>query len=108
MEDKLAAQEETIAALQKQVESIPDLMKKISELTAAQRANAIESAVDKVVLPSIPEKPISYNKKKYKWVLPVFSLPGVGRVTAEEAATDEGIVKAILDIDGQGILRELV
>lgn len=106
--ETIATQSETIEALQKQVESIPDLLKQFGEMKLALKANAAESAVDKVVLPTIPEKLVSYDKKKYKWMLPVFSLPGVGRVTAEEAATDKETVKQILEIEGQGILSEQV
>ena len=108
IEERLAAQEEIAAAMQKQVDSIPGLLEQIGKLKLQVKANAVESAVDKVVVPTIPEKPVSYGKKKYKWMLPVFSLPGVGRVTAEEAATDEETVKKILEIEGQGILREQV
>lgn len=60
--------------------------------------------------PEIPKEPVSFGGKKYAFKLAVFTIPGVvtRTITAEEASTDEDLIAEILEIEGQGILKELV
>lgn len=62
----------------------------------------------KVVAPTIPAKVIKVGGKSYKFATAALHLPGHGRVTAEEALLDKGILEQIIAIDGQGILVEQV
>lgn len=79
----------------------------ISKLQAAALESNISTAEKE--LPKTPAEPVSVNGKKYKWLVPQFRMPGSDDVlTAEEASTDEKLLKAIVKIEGQGLLQELV
>lgn len=54
--------------------------------------------------PEIPSEPVTIDKRKYQFQVPVFDLGG-NTYTAEEAATDNSILAAIVKIDGQKILK---
>ena len=98
-EELVAAQNETIAAQNEKIES---LLKTVAGLTAST-----EIKVEKAKVLTIPTKLVKVGGKEYKWSVPIFKMPGSAEaVTAEEAATDKDIIKAILAIEGQGLLVE--
>ncbi len=76
----------------------------------AKLKGSIISITDKPQLPTIPPEVLELGGKKYKWQVAQFTLPGKEpkTLTAEEASVDEDILKAVLEIDGQGILKEQV
>jgi hypothetical protein len=78
-----------------------------SETILAYKSKEIASDV-KISKPEIPAKPVTVDGKEYNFNVAVFVLPGYGKMTAEEASTSEEILKAIIAIPGQGILKELV
>lgn len=84
----------------------------INELQAnnlALQSNALKVA-DKPAKLEIPKEPVTYKGKKYQFQLAKFTLPGhtAQTFTAAEAATDEDVIKQILAIEGQGVLKQLV
>ena len=84
----------------------------IGELQASNlslQSNALKVA-DKPVKLEIPKEPVTYKGKKYAFQLAKFTLPGhtAQTFTAAEAATDEDVIKQILAIEGQGVLKQLV
>jgi hypothetical protein len=91
---EMAAMKQTIA---QQNETIVQLKGKVAET----KLDTTEPAK-----PEIPKDAIKQGDKEYKFQVAHFMIPGRGQVTAEEAALDEDIIKAILAIPGQGILKE--
>jgi len=84
----------------------------IGELQASNlslQSNALKVA-DKPVKLEIPKEPVTYKGKKYQFQLAKFTLPGhtAQTFTAAEAATDDDVIKQILAIEGQGVLKQLV
>lgn len=66
-------------------------------------APAADEAKPKLKLADL--KPVEVDGVTYKFGFAKFKVPGFDHlVTAQEAATDEAILKSILKIDGQGIL----
>lgn len=98
------------------LESLAAQMKEQAEhIAALQQENiTLKGKVIEVTgtpeLPKIPKEPIAVGKKKYQWQVAIFTIPGKEpkTYTAEEASLDETALAAILAIEGQGILKELV
>lgn len=61
--------------------------------------------VEKKKARPIPEKAITVAGKEYKWTVPAFNHKGV-KISAEDASVDEELLKEIVSITGQGILKE--
>ena len=97
LQEQLDKQAETIAA---QHETILGLKGEVAKTNLA---------TEPVKPPTIPSKPTTYKGKEYKWQVAIFHLPGSpDKITAEEANLDENIIKQVLAIEGQGMLKELV
>lgn len=61
--------------------------------------------VEKITALTIPEKAVEVRGKEYKWTVPAFNHKGV-KISAEDASLDEALLKEIIAINGQGILKE--
>lgn len=98
--------EETIARLTKEKEELKAIIEKLNEQLKGFVQGSISFASGDPVKPSIPES-VEVDDVHYKFLKPAFSING--RVyTAHEAACDQNVLKAVLAIDGQNILQELV
>ena len=90
------------------------VLKQSTQLNQVMKENAeLKGAVKKEEapkLPTIPEEPVKYDGKSYKFQVAHFHIPGEEtlKITAEEAATDEEVISKILNIKGQGILKEVL
>lgn len=106
--DSLKAENENLKA---ENEKLSDTVSEQAETIITLKAEKLSSDLKPVQgepKPAIPAKPVSVDGKQYSFNLAAFVLPAYGRLTAEEASTDEAILKAIIAIPGQGILKELV
>lgn len=104
-ENKTATTEELLASQQL---IIAEQAKKLEELSALVKSSIPEIKEDAKPL-SIPTELVKFEKKKFKWNVPSFKMPGSTEVvTAEQAATDTELIKAIFGIEGQGLLSEVV
>lgn len=57
---------------------------------------------------SLPDDIIEFNGEKYQWEKKKFKLPGdTKNYTREDALLDQGILRKLLSIEGQSILRKL-
>ena len=93
-------------------EAIVELKEKISSMEGIIAAGSKASDIlktEKNEAPKIPADPIEFGGKKYQWTRPTFRIPGNHTVwTAEQASTDETVLKQLLAITGQEVLKELV
>lgn len=85
------------------------LLKEIHATEIEALENKLKSAAaGGFVIPATPVE-VTFNKKKYAFSIPKFRLSGHKDViSSEEAATDEDVLKEILQMEGQTILKELV
>lgn len=103
LKDKLSKAEETISQADEKIGKLNDI------IGSAKNATIIETAPEKKKVPTIPTETVEFAGKEYKWNRAQFRLPGnISKTTAEEASTDDEILKRILDIPGQEILTEVV
>lgn len=101
----IKSQENSLKTMQEQVDSIPELLKQFERLKLQLKTQETLISADKVVeVPKIPDELVNYEKKKYKWALPVFTFEGQ-RLTAEEASTDKDLINRIMKVEGQGLLK---
>ena len=85
----------------KQADTIAELQ---TQLAASKASENTE-----VKNPTVPKEPVKVGAKQYKFVVAKFVFPGSDKqYLSEEVALDEAILKKVLAIPGQGILKELV
>lgn len=102
----IQSQGDSLKTMQEQIEGIPDMLKQFENMKLQLKTQETIIGADKVEkLPKIPEDLVKHEKKKYKWALPVFTFEGQ-RYTAEEAATDKELIARIMQVEGQGLLKE--
>lgn len=101
-------QEITLESLALQMQEQATHIAVLQQENASLKGKVIEVTAT-LELPKIPNEPIVINKKKYQWQVAIFTIPGKEprTLTAEEASLDKDALKAILAIEGQGILKEL-
>ncbi len=100
MSDKQLSLESLAIVVENQSKTILELQAQLLSKSAVQEA---------AKPPSIPTESVKVKGKEYKFNVPKFAFLGSDKqYLAEEVATDEAILKQILAIEGQGILRELV
>ncbi len=93
---RLAAQDKLIATQAKEINTLKSMS--LQTEVGAKPAKQL----------TIPTKAVEFDGKKYQWNVAQLHVVGHGIVSAEAAATDPAIMKQILAIEGQGVLRELV
>lgn len=103
----MEGQELTLESLAAQLKIQQENLAQLQLENATLKGQFVE-ITKKPELPKIPEEPITYKKKNYKWKVAAFTLPGkeTKTITAEEASLDEETIAAVLKIEGQGILVE--
>ena len=106
-ENKLAA-EVTNAELMEIVKKQGEKINQLSKMVSAKKETDI-TLNKKEELPTIPEDEVEVNGKKYQFTVAHFRLPNRSNVIlASEAALDGELLKEIVAIKGQNILKELV
>ncbi|HVZ97974.1 MAG TPA: hypothetical protein VG847_13925 [Chitinophagaceae bacterium] len=98
--EALAAENETLHT--KVADHLNTIMTLRAKMIETGAANAEKE------LPKIPAEPVVLEGKSYRFTKARFILPGIGEVKAQDAAIDNDIIKAIIDIKGQTILKELL
>lgn len=78
------------------------LQKQVNTLAST---GAVEAAKDET--PKIPTDTFTVGKKKYKFAVPKFIMPGKGEFTALEALTDNGILAQLVK-SGSEVIVEVV
>lgn len=99
---RLNSVESSNQALSEQNQALIEQNNALKEALATKNSVSLEAAKK----PEIPAAAVKVDKKSYQFLVPVFELLGK-TYTAEEAATDETILAAIVKIEGQKILKPL-
>lgn len=98
----------TTADLHEIVKKQGEEINTLKSLLAAKKETEI-TLNKKEELPTIPEDEVEVNGKEYKFNVARFRLPNRSEIIlAAEAALDEVLLKEIVAIEGQNILREQV
>lgn len=86
---------------------LEEKLHQLSKIVTAQQShiNALTAKPAKAEKPKIPSKAVTVDKKKYMFNLAQFRMPEYGLVTAEQAAADPEIMKALVDMNS-GVIRE--
>ena len=95
-------QDEVIAAKDEQIEALNGIIANVKTQTVID-VNTAQKEV-----PEIPAEPFEFEGKTYQWQKARFRLMGdINAYTAAQASKDEAVLKKLLAIDGQQILKEL-
>ncbi len=106
LETKITEVVEANNTLNETIEEQGEKIKKLSD-ALGKGLTALEVSKEEKKL-EIPKELVERENKEYKWKVAAFHLKGYGKVTAEQAATDDKIIDAILEMKGQQILIEQV
>lgn len=124
--EQLKASEESVASLTKSNEESAELLNEIRETLSAEKeksealglenealklklsAGVTEIKVAEPKKPTIPKEPVTVGDKQYMWNVPTVRGRGGVILSAQEASNDEEFMAALVAVEGQGLLRELV
>jgi hypothetical protein len=102
LKTKISEHEETIS---QQAQVIADQAKSL-EAVQPLSSTISETKPKKI---SIPDKPVNINGKDYVFQVASFRMPGESEIIlSEEAILRKEMLETIVNINGQGILKELV
>lgn len=92
------------AALEKAKTSVEELLDKSQKQAATILSFNKKHGVPKAAILS---KTVKVDEKEYKFVLPKFRFDGQ-EILSEDAIHDEDLLRSIISLEGQGILKEIV
>ncbi len=109
LQEKVTAHAEKISQLEQvnvqQMQIIADQAKQLE--TYSKATTNIDKAKPKKL--PIPETPVSIDGEEYLFQVAAFRLPGeTDIILSEDAALRPEMLKAVLKLEGQGILKKLV
>lgn len=105
---KLEAVEQKAGDIQETVDNQAALIEEQAKQLAAysEIAPAAEAATSKL---AVPQEPVTVDGKQYTWLKAKFRVLGDPELhTAEEAAQDAALLKRIVAIEGQKLLKPVV